>query len=86
MKVRETRRICVNDLFRLCVENEWYTRGTNQEYTRMIEFARDLTNVTAENLVAIAAEIKHHSDTEQSIESICHLLALLCFSTFEITN
>lgn len=86
MKVRETRRMCSDDLYRLCVDNEWYTRGTNQEYTRMLEFARDLTNITAEDIVAIAADIKHHSDTERSTESICHLLAQLCFSTFEITN
>lgn len=78
MKVRETRRICSDDIYRLCVDKEWYTRGTNQEYARMFEFARTLTNITA--------DIKHHSDTEQSIESICHLLARRCFSTFEITN
>lgn len=86
MKVRETRRVCSDDLYRLCVENGWYTRGTVQGHARMLEFARDLTNVTAEDLVAIAANIKHHSDTEQPIESICYLLAQRCFSTFEITN
>ena len=86
MKVRETSRMCSDDLYRLCVDNEWYTRGTNQEYTRMLEFARYLTNITAEDIVSIAADIKHHSDTERSIESICHSVAQRCFSIFEIID
>lgn len=86
MKVRETRQICVDDVWALCIRQNWYTDGNNQEYEKMLANAGILANVTAEDLIYLANDIKKHSFTERPLEGICYELALLCFSTFEITN
>ncbi|WP_443935522.1 hypothetical protein [Phascolarctobacterium faecium] len=85
MKVRETRRICAGDVRALCTRQNWYTGGNNQEYEKMLVHAGTLVNVTAEDLLYLALDIKKHSFTERSLEGVCYELALMCFSTFEIT-
>lgn len=86
MKIVETRQICADDVRKLCIEHNLYTGGNNQEYGKMLTHAGTLANVTAEDLLYLAADIKKHSFTERSIENICFELSRQCFSTFEITD
>lgn len=86
MKIVETRRICAGDVRTLCIERNWYTGGNNQEYEKMLSYAGTIPNVTTENLLYLATDIKKHSFTERSIENICYELGRQCFSTFEITD
>lgn len=86
MKIVETRRICAGDVRTLCIERNWYTGGNNQEYGKMLTHAGTLSNVTAEDLLYLATDIKKHSSAEHSIENICCELSRQCFSTFEITD
>lgn len=86
MKIVETRRICSDDVRILCVDCNLYTNGDYQEYAKLLSHAGNITNVTAEDLLYIAIDIKKHSFTDRTIENICYELARKCFSTFEITD
>jgi hypothetical protein len=81
----ETRRIYREDLRRLCIDQNWYTRGNNEEYSQMLDEADNCENVTTEVIVSLAENILRHSTTEQSIESICFDITKKCHSFFRST-
>lgn len=81
--MRETRRLYRDDLRRLCIENNWYTRGANVEYEKMLTFADNCQNITTADIVKIATDIISHSNTEHSASSICFEIAKVCNSFFE---
>ena len=61
-----------------CIENQWYTRGTCEEYSKMLDFVRDSKPVLS-NLFTVAKDIYDHSDIEggfddEIIESIMFVL------------
>lgn len=80
---RETRNLYRDDLRRLCIKNNWYTRGTNEEYEKMLTFVDACDNVTTADIVKIATDIICHSDTEYPTSSICFEIAKICNSIFE---
>ena len=61
-----------HELRQLCVDNDFYTRGTNDEYTEMfhtfgkIDVAKNFEEVT-KTLKAVAADILDHSVEENYI-------------------
>lgn len=87
MKIIETRYITVSDLRALCIKNDWYTYGTNEEYSRLFDRLKDETgkavNMTPEKLYEIAQDIKNASDWENTISSIMFELSRICCSRFE---
>jgi hypothetical protein len=83
MNVKETRKLYHDDLRRLCIKNDWYTRGDNEEYGKTLDYAKGLQNVTAQDIATIAADIKAHSETEHTLESICFEIAEICHSFFD---
>lgn len=44
----------------LCVKNNWYTRGTNKEYTKMLN-SIDKKKPTLRNMTKVAQDIVNHS-------------------------
>lgn len=81
--MKETRKLYRDDLRRLCIKNNWYTRGTCEEYEKMLTFADACDNVTTADIVKIATDIICHSDTEHPATSICFEIARTCNSFFE---
>lgn len=59
MTITETRHINFSDLYRLCVDRNWYTCGTNAEYELM--FGKAKGNMTTDKMVALAKDIIEHS-------------------------
>ena len=83
-KYTEVRRIFANDLRNLCIRNNWYTRGTNKEYTHMLHvLAAKGKNITTDDIVDIATDIMEHSDTDQELTSICFEVARIAVTFFE---
>ena len=57
----ETRIINHNDLRKLCIEKNWYTYGTNEEYSDLLDFVAS-TKMDTKNLVLVANDIIKHSN------------------------
>lgn len=60
-------------LRRLCIDNEWYTRGSNSDYSRLMDYCRNYGKdiSVVDYLYTIAKDIKEHSREDAvGIESI----------------
>jgi hypothetical protein len=81
---KEIRTIDADAVRKLCIAKEWYTLGTNEEYAHLLlDIIPSIENVTSDELVEIAENIKEHSDTEYELTSIMYELARICHSFFE---
>lgn len=73
MKIIERQYLSIPAVRGVCIENDLYTCGTNEEYSAMFDMVRPLDgveNITAADLYPIAADILAHSDTDQDVASI----------------
>ena len=90
MAMQERRTLSMMALRQVCVVNEWYTKGTNEEYGKLLRTADALKNVTTEHIVGIAKDILEHSEIDedlQDIASICYVIAEACTTLFyEVEN
>ena len=59
---REVRKLHSTNLRALCIREDWYTGGTNEEYAKMFEMA-DKDNITTDDIIEIATEIVENSVT-----------------------
>jgi hypothetical protein len=81
--MKETRYIFAEDVRTYCINKNLYTRGCCEEYSALLNFVRGLQNVTTEDIVHIATDIKDHSETGMSVSNICFEIARECRSSFE---
>lgn len=81
--MKETRKLSQDNLRNLCIEKNWYTKGSNKEYDNMLELTNK-ENITTNDIVEIAIDIKEHSNTEYDITNICFEIARICYSLFEV--
>lgn len=93
MKIKETMVIFPEKVRTVCIENEWYTRGSNEAYGNMLESCYNRKRVTTNFLYEIACDIFIHSvmDTDYSInDNIANIMFVLknnCVKTcFEIID
>lgn len=89
MKFNEIRTMSVSKLRSVCIKNNWYTRGTNEEYYRLFDRLHDCCgcpeHLTTEKLVEIAEDIwKHSQITDYTIETVLFELARNCYTTFDV--
>lgn len=83
---KETRRITARALRQLCIDNDWYTAGDNDEYGHLLyDLANDKENLTTADIIAIATDIMEHSDMEEdcTIESVAFEVARIANVFFE---
>ena len=79
----EKRFLYRDDLRQLCIDKNWFTKGTNEEYTQMLDSVEKYVNIKTKKIEYIAKYILRHSKTEQSLTSICFDIARICYSVFE---
>lgn len=89
MKFNETRTLSASKLRSLCIKNEWYTCGDNEEYSRLFDRLTDCCgcpeHMTTEKLVEVAEDIWDHSDiTDYTIETVLFELARACSTYFDV--
>lgn len=84
MNITENSIFDVDYIRKMCIDRNLYTRGNNEDYSRMLNFAAN-TDVTMENLFAIADDIAKHSDLNvygctyrESVENFIYVLANDC--------
>lgn len=58
---REKRVLTAEDVREVCIQEEWYTRGTIEEYDALLNSIPD-ENLTTKEIVRIAEDIIVHSD------------------------
>lgn len=81
---REVRKIHADSLRNLCIKKNWYTRGSNEEYSILLcNMAADKENITTDDIVEIAQDIIEHSETDQEFASICFDIARIAVTFFE---
>ena len=76
-KIIERQYLSIPAVRGVCIENDLYTRGTNEEYAAMFDLVRPLDGkqtITVEDLYPIAADILAHSDTDMSVVTLLYCL------------
>lgn len=82
MKLIETRTIDTSKVRAMCIRNDYYTRGTNEEYSEMFEKCSQ-----GQEVIVIAQDILEHSRTEELMKSYgCSYMELLQGVCFELIN
>lgn len=72
MKLKKELRF--EDVRRICIDNNLYTNGTNEEYNELMEFVEEIGNITDYRLLLIGRNIFNHSITDYSLDTIITLL------------
>lgn len=57
---KEIRYLSSSDLRALCIAEDWYTGGTNEEYANLMAMINK-DNITTDDIVEIATDIVEHS-------------------------
>lgn len=77
MKARYT--VHSDEVRDLCIRHRYYTSGDNRAYGAMFDKCRDAR--TLADVVAIAEDIKEHSNTDDTAEEIAEYIANFCAYT-----
>lgn len=86
VKFKETRRISASNLRALCVQQDWYTGGTVEEYEHLLlDLADNKENITTADIVEIAYDIINHSNniTEDEVTSVMFAVGEIANTFFE---
>lgn len=89
MKIIERQHLSTSDVRAMCIENDFYTCGTNEEYSAMFDMVFALypkAIITADDLAPIAADILAHSKTEQDMESVLYGLGEKIVRCYEVVE
>lgn len=90
-EIKETRRIHSDSVRQLCIDRNYYTKGTNTQYLYLLEVLCAVENtIGTKELQGIAENIISHTDTsafygsdEEPIYTVMWELAkYCCFSCF----
>ena len=81
-KYTESRQLFPTDLRNLCIKNNWYTHGDNEDYG-MLLYSLTVGDMTTAKIGIIAEDIKRHSETEEDIPSIMFAVAEICKTFFD---
>lgn len=83
---REIRKISASALRQLCIEQDWYTCGDNDEYGHLLfDLTGHKENLSTSDIIEIAADIMTHSDLDDdcTIESIAFEVARIANVFFD---
>lgn len=90
MKIIEKQHLSIDDVRAVCIENNYYTHGTCEEYSAMFKKVRKLENlkiITAKALQPIAEDIAAHSKQRisegEDVTTIMYTLAQKIVRTYE---
>lgn len=85
MKIYEKQFLHSDAVRKVCIERNWYTKGTNEEYCHVFDMVRALRDrfiITADDLYPIAADICKHSDIEYDVTGVMYALAQTIVRTY----
>lgn len=83
MKIKEKRVIRFEKVRSMCINQDLYDCGTNEDYSNLLlNLCSNEKEMTLEKIIEIAEDILIHSDTEMEITNIMFLLINECCVTF----
>ena len=65
MRIKEIKRIDSDRLRNMCIDNNWYTTGNANDYSKMFEMCKK-DNITTNQLYKIAKDIYEHTDLNRA--------------------
>ena len=83
---KEIRKITASSLRALCIRQNWYTAGDNDEYSHLLyDLAGNKENLSTADIIEIATDIMEHSDMspDYTIESVAFEVASIANVFFE---
>ena len=82
---KEIRQISASSLRALCIRQNWYTAGDNDEYSHLLyDLAGNKENLSTADIIEIAADIMEHSKlSSDTIESVAFEVARIADVFFE---
>lgn len=87
MKFTEIRTIGASDIRKLCIKNDWYTRGTNDQYAHLLyDLGEWKENLTTEDIVEIAEDIIAHSNIEADGRMEAEVIESVAFEIMRVCN
>ena len=72
--ITETKTWCLDDVRSLCIERDYYTRGTCKDYDKMLHFVAT-HEPTKMNIYKVAKDIVEHSNLDRYSEEREELIA-----------
>ena len=78
----EVRKIEMGEIRNLCIKKRWFTCGDVYSYNKLLAYSK-YENITTDDLVEMAEQIKENSETDYEITDIMFELAEICYSYFE---
>lgn len=89
-KVSVTRKLFWDDVRQVCIQNNYYTHGTNEEYTDLFNIIRSFSIVDDTQLFIVAQDIYNHSDVQRIMEEggidECGVMESILFNISEVTH
>lgn len=67
---RIANRIDMSNLRQMCIDHKYYSCGDCKAYDSMLTRYKDDKDVSAEEIYDLAKDIKEHSDTEATVDTI----------------
>lgn len=74
IKMKLIRELRFEDVRRICIDNNFYTNGTNEEYNKLKNYIDEVNDMTDDKLIKVARDIQKHSITDYSLTTIITLL------------
>lgn len=68
------RELRFEDVRRICIDNNLYTNGYNEDYYYLMKYINESNNIDDNKLIIIAENILNHSITDYSLDTIITLL------------
>lgn len=69
---KEIRKISATALRQLCVDNDWYTAGDNDEYGHLLyDLTASKDNLSTADIIEIAEDIMAHSELDEDCTVSC---------------
>lgn len=82
MKTKITKTLSAYDVRKMCIRNEWYTHGNNEDYSKMLNYVDTVDNWTESKVLKVAKDIVKHSNNRIFSSDIEFMEVVL----FEIYN
>lgn len=83
--MKETRIINWNDLRNLCIKNDWYTRGNNEEYANMLDYATS-NDLNTARMMVVAEDIIIHSNPARFVDCGANGTTPMQYVMFELAE
>jgi hypothetical protein len=97
--MKEYRILLASELRNVCIENDYYTSGTNADYEKLLSYVQKKSEkhktITIKDIERITTDIYQHSNTEkimnkygydekQTIANIAYNVAGACLTFIEV--